>query len=47
MRSAPQAEVDRLIYDDPDNAVGFMLHPDMKWVCGTLPLCQAEHACLV
>jgi len=31
---APQAEADRLIYEDPDEQSGFMLHPDMKWVCG-------------
>jgi hypothetical protein len=29
-----QAEADRLIYEDPDEQLGFMLHPDMKWVCG-------------
>lgn len=28
-----QAEADRLIFEDPDAEVGFVLHPDMKWVC--------------
>jgi len=23
--------VDRLLFDDPDPDMGFMLHPDLKW----------------
>ena len=34
MACNPQAEADRLIYEDPDEQLGFMLHPDMKWVSG-------------
>ncbi|KAK9837321.1 hypothetical protein WJX81_006094 [Elliptochloris bilobata] len=26
-----RAEVDRLIFEDPDEETGFMLHPDLKW----------------
>jgi m7GpppX diphosphatase len=26
-----QAEVERLLFEDPDEQLGFMLHPDMKW----------------
>lgn len=26
-----KAEVERLIFDDPDPDVGFMMHPDLKW----------------
>lgn len=26
-----KAEVERLIFEDPDPDVGFMLHPDLKW----------------
>eukprot|EP00899_Mesostigma_viride_P016364 jgi/Mesvir1/24729/Mv21994-RA.1 len=26
-----KAEVERLIFEDPDRDVGFMVHPDMKW----------------
>ena len=29
-----QAEVERLIFEDPAPDTGFMLHPDLKWVCG-------------
>ena len=29
--AAVQAEVDRLLFDDPDPDMGFMLHPDLKW----------------
>ena len=24
-------EVERLLYEDPEAAQGFMLHPDLKW----------------
>lgn len=24
-------EVDRLVFEDPDPEIGFMLHPDLKW----------------
>lgn len=24
-------EVDRLLFEDPDPEIGFMLHPDLKW----------------
>lgn len=35
-----QAEVERLIFEDDDPAIGFVLHPDMKWVgCPVLVLC--------
>jgi hypothetical protein len=26
-----QAEVERLLFEDPDPDTGFMLHPDLKW----------------
>ena len=26
-----QAEVERLLFEDPDPATGFLLHPDLKW----------------
>ena len=26
-----QAEVERLLFEDPDPETGFMLHPDLKW----------------
>lgn len=29
---AVQAEVDRLLFEDPNPQLGFMLHPDLKWV---------------
>ena len=28
---ALQAEVERLLFEDPDLDTGFMLHPDLKW----------------
>lgn len=30
-RTCTQAEVERLLFEDPDEQNGFMLHPDMKW----------------
>jgi hypothetical protein len=30
-RGALQAEVERLLFEDPDPDMGFMLHPDLKW----------------
>ena len=27
-----QAEADRLIFEDADPQIGFLLHPDLKWV---------------
>ena len=32
---ACQAEAERLLYEDADPEVGFMLHPDLKWVCSS------------
>jgi m7GpppX diphosphatase len=26
-----KAEVERLLFEDPDPDIGFMLHPDLKW----------------
>lgn len=35
-----QAEVGRLLFEDPDPDTGFMLHPDLKWVRTLLPAQQ-------
>lgn len=37
----PQAEVERLLFEDPDPDTGFMLHPDLKWDQVPKPACLA------
>lgn len=40
LRRRSQAEVERLLFEDPDPDTGFMLHPDLKWVRASLPAQQ-------